>query len=327
MSELLPVIPSRGDLDWCWYLRRQGQIGEALERVLHDIGVMHPGGWADWQPSTMTDTGAPVEMHFTANQSVISLRTEVEDPGKHPGSRMAKVCDLITELGGGAPPVALRDVIGAIQGAADLRFGAWLGLHQCARKLGMTLFAELPANALELMGLFPATQIMATLEKFGDGIRPTMLGYHSFSGQTTLYFETDLAPQDVIQDLAIPSGVSPVPLLRNIGGMLDNAGAVNAGLMKKLGFSYTIHTDGSLPTLALQISAKDVFGSDAVIGQLVRNFPGDHVAAYAGLADQLFPAPAGKSFHGDVGLQARGDDSPLFSIGVAAPWNCPFDTI
>ena len=68
MFELAPTYPSRSDLDWCWYLRKQGAMGEAVERILHDVGVMNPSGWADWQPSTLTNTGAPVAMNFTRDQ-------------------------------------------------------------------------------------------------------------------------------------------------------------------------------------------------------------------------------------------------------------------
>lgn len=327
MSDLFPVIPSRSDLDWCWYLRRQGHNGEALERVLHDIGVMHPGGWSDWKSSTMTDTGAPVEMLFSANRSALSLRTEVDNPGQNPSGRMAKVCDLITKFGGGPFPAALRDVIGAAQSVAGLRFGAWLGLRQHARELDMTLYAELPSDTLDLMRLIASARIMPTLERLGDDIRPTRLGYAALREETSLFFETERAPQDVIPDLVGPANVSSVPLLRSLGGMLDTATAVNAGTLKKLGFSYTWRKDGSAPILTLQMSAKDMFGSDAKVAELVRAFPGNHAAPYAVLADLLGSAPRGKTYHGDIGLQARADTSPLFSIGVAAPWHCPFDAI
>lgn len=326
MFELAPAIPSRSDLDWCWYLRRQGRIGEALERALHDIGVMHPSGWADWQSSLMTDTGAPVEMQFTANQPGLSLRTEVDDPGKDPSGRVAKACAVITELGGNPPPAAIRDVISAAQGAADLRFGAWLGLHQYADRLGMTLYAEIPPAASDLTSLLSNAAIKPTLQALGDAVSLTIIGYHTDTGEITLFFETEHAPEDVIPQLVGPAKVSAEPLLRNINEMLD-AGVEGARPLKKLGFSYTIHKDDSAPTLALQVSSKALFGLDDVIEQRVRNYPGDHVKAYAGLADQLAPAPSGLTNHGMVGLHPRGDRYPLLSIGVAAPWFCPFDTM
>lgn len=324
MFEFAPAIPSRSDLDWCWYLRREGQIGEALERVLHDIGVIHPGGWANWYPSTMTDTGAPVEMHFTADQTALCVRTEVEDPSKNPSSRLAKACDLITRLGGAPPHAALLDVICTAQGAADLRFGAWLGLHQCADKLGTTLYAELPGAAADLIELLPTPQIISTLAPFNETVSMTMLGYTSATDEVTLYFETMLAPKDIIPTLANVAKVSAEPLLREISGMLD-VGVSGDGRIGKFSFSFTLHKDGP-PTLTLLVSTKVLFGSDKYIAQLVRAFPGDHVAAYAGLEDQLSPAPNGKIHHGNIGMQARGERCPLFSINVAAPWICHLDT-
>ncbi len=157
MFNLAPAILPRSDLDWCRFLRSEGRVGEALERALHDIEVMVPGGWADWQPSTMTDTGAPVEMTFAANQSALSLRTEVDNPASDPSGRVAKACNLITGLGGTPPPAALRDVISAAQGAADLQFGAWLGFRAFLPKGNLAL-AAMPGTLALLLhpGRWPA---------------------------------------------------------------------------------------------------------------------------------------------------------------------------
>lgn len=297
-----------------------------LERALHDIGVMQPGGWADWQPSTMTDTGAPVEMQFTADETGLSLRTEVDDPGNDPSSRVAKACMMITRLGGTPPPAALRDVISAAQSAADLQFGAWLGLHQSSQNLGIALYAEIPSAASDLTSLLSNAHIKPTLRTLGDTVGLTMVRYCTDSGEITLFFETDAAPETLIPKLVEPSHVSAAPLLLNINEMLD-AGADGARPLKKLGFSYTLHDDDRAPTLALQVSAKALFASDAVIEQRVRHYPGDHVTAYAALADQLLPAPKGKTNHGLIHLHPRGDRYPMLSIGVAAPWICPFETM
>ncbi len=198
MFELAPAIPPRGDVDWCWYLRRQGTAGEALERALHDIGVLQPGGWADWQPSTMTDTGAPVEMIFTPDPTELSLRTEVDDPGKDPSGRVAKACNVISRLGGAPPPTALLDVISAAQGGANLRYGAWLGLHRCPNTLGLTLYAEVPPEATDLVGLFSSVQIAPTLAKLGDDVQLVMIGYATHCAETTLYFETTQSPEKIV---------------------------------------------------------------------------------------------------------------------------------
>jgi hypothetical protein len=324
MFELSPAIPPRSDLDWCWYLRRQGRIGEALERVLHDIGVMHPGGWADWHPSTMTDTGAPVEMLFSAKECSLSLRTEVEDPAKDPAGRVSKVCALIADLGGTPPPAALRDVISAAQSTANLRFGAWLGLRQCEEHLGTMLYAEVPAAAADLAGLLSSEQIAPILHGLENRAQVTKIGYDTHTGEVTVYCETDQAPDAIIPTLAKPAGVSPHPLINDIAHMIA-AGSAHGHTPKTFGFSYTTRKDGSAPTLTLQMSAKALFGTDKVIEKMVKDYPGEHIAAYAALIEQHLPAPVGKTHHGNIRLRAVGDQCPLLSIGVAAPWICQFE--
>ncbi|MCK0097062.1 hypothetical protein MWU60_15905 [Yoonia sp. F2084L] len=324
MFELAPAQPSRGDLDWCWYLRRLGKGGETLERALHDIGVLQPGGWAYWQDSKMTDTGAPVEMMFIANQSSLSLRTEVEDPAKDPAGRVAKACDLMMQFGGTPPPAALRDVISAVQGAGPLRFGAWLGLHSGPDGLATTLYAEVPAEAADLRGLMLSDLIAPVFDDLGSGTRITMLGYHSQTGEVTLYCETDHDFADAIPKLVAPAEVPAEPLVFEIGLMLD-AGVADARQKTTLQFNYALHDGNVPPTLTLLLSSKAIFEHDTVIADRVKNFPGDHVAAYTALTDQLLPASPGKAHHGDVGFLARKTRGPLVSIGVAAPWACPFE--
>ncbi len=129
MFALAPVIPSRSDLDWCWFLRRQGDAGEAFERILHNIGVMDPAGWADWKPSTLTDTGAPVSLTFTKDDNALELTTEVGDPAGDPTNRVNHVCKIMAELGANVPTAALRDVISTAQSDTKLRYGARLGLR------------------------------------------------------------------------------------------------------------------------------------------------------------------------------------------------------
>jgi hypothetical protein len=319
MSKFETVIPSRSDLDWCWYLRKQGQIGEALERTLHDIGVMQPGGWAQWRNSTMTDTGAPVEVIFNADGKCLSLRTEVDDPASDPRGRVAKVCNVIKTLGYRPPPAGLREVIGAAQGDAELRFGAWLGLSKCATSHAATLYAEFPGTAADLAGLVSSPKVTACLNELGADATIHMLSFDAETRQIALFCETSLDPQMIVPKLAEVAQVPAEPLLTTIAQMLD-AGAPALGAP---GFGFTMQADGAPPLLSLQLSSKDLFASDSVIGAIVRDYPSNHVTAYRGLADMLWPAPKGQMHHGDISLQARGKDMPLLSIGVAAPWACP----
>ncbi len=325
MSDRAPIISSRSDVDWCWYLRNHGPQGEKLERALHDIGVLQPGGWAPWQDSVMTDTGAPTEVFFSADQTTMSLCTEVDDPAKDPSTRMATVCEKIVQLGGALPPSALRDVISAAQSGAELRYGAWLGLHQTQHSLGLTMLAEIPTDASDLAGLLIPTQLSSLLSALGDTVWLNKIGYRTDTDETTLYFETQRTPDEVVLQLCDVAKTSPEPLLRDIIDMLDT-GSLNAQLPKTFGFSFRFTPNASIPTLTLYVDAKSFFETDDVIANRVRAFPGEHVASYTALAEQLLPAPNGLTHHGKIGLEARGDNWPLLSIGVAAPWICPFES-
>jgi hypothetical protein len=319
MSKFETVIPSRSDLDWCWYLRKQGHIGEAMERTLHDIGVMHPGGWAQWRNSTMTDTGSPVEMIFKAHGKCLSLRTEVDDPASDPRGRVAKVCNIIKTLDHRPPPAGLREVIGAAQGDAELQFGAWLGLNKSATRHSATLYAEFPGTAADLAELVSSPKVTACLNELGADAAIHMLSFDAETRQIALFCETSLDPQVIVPKLAAVAQVPAEPLLKTITQMLDAGAAV----LGKFGFSFTMQADGAAPLLSLQLSSKNLFASDSVIGAIVRDYPCDHVTAYRGLADMLWPAPKGQMHHGDISLQAQGKDVPLLSISVAAPWICP----
>ncbi len=323
MFNFAPAIPSRSDLDWCWYLRRQGQPGEALERALHNIGVMDPGGWADWKPSTLTDTGAPVEMAFSATQTALQLTTEVGDPGADRTRRVAQVCKIIADLGGTAPTAALRDVISAAQGTADLRYGAWLGLRQAGTRLDTMLYAELPADAADLSTLMSPAPFSAVLDELGGDAHATMLGYDGRTGQVTIYCEAHNVMRSVLPALAEPAQVSADVLSLSIDGLTEGMPSM-ALPTSKLGFSYTMTGDETPPQLTLYFSSRDLFGTDAAISRRIKACGGHALTGYAALADNQPPAPIGQTHHGKIGMTARQNAAPVLSVGVAAPWFCDF---
>lgn len=323
MSMFSTVISSRSDLDWCWYLRKHGAVGEKLERVLHDVGVLQPGGWAPWSTSTLTDTGAPIEMIFSPNNNVMSLRTEVDNPSADPEGRVARVCDNIANLGQRPPPAGLREVISAAQSDSKLRFGAWLGLSICETHQNAMLYAEFPAQAADLARLVSSTDVTNCLRDLGTGARVHMLAFDCASGETTLYFEAAQDPAAILPMLAAAAGVPVAPLQTSVDNMLA-LGRSNACPPPNFGFSFTMPSNGAAPRLTLQFLAKNIFASDAVMTRMVRDYPGDHQATYAALADMLLPAPEGRMHHGTISLAARSEGCPQLSIGVAAPWVCPF---
>lgn len=323
MFNLAPAIPARSDLDWCWYLRRQGKSGEVLERVLHDIGVMDPGGWAPWGRSTLTATGAPVEMVFSAGQTDLQLVTEVADPSRDPVNRMAEVCKIMQGLGARQPSPGLRDVISAAQTAGPLAFGARLGLRHGSRGLQCQLIAELPSAAADLSKLMCSADFDPLMDSLGDTTRPTMVSFDGLTGDVTVHFEMQDATRDRLPALATPAQVSPDILSLSIDGMMDSPGQTPLPV-RQLGFSYTMRDDDQPPVLTLYMSAAELFGADAVIAERIRNCGGYQLTGYTALVDNLPPALAPHTHHGRIGMTARQGSAPLLSIGVAAPWTCIF---
>lgn len=320
MFSFSPAIPSRSDLDWCWYLRRQGRAGEAIERVLHNIGVMHPGGWADWSASSLTDTGSPVEVVFSTHDKAVTLTTEVDNPSHDPNTRFGQVCRIMADLGGTPPDAALRDVISAAQGAAKLHYGARLGLRHDGNTLSTMLFAELPTAASDLSTLMSQAPFEPILQTLGPSARTTMLGYDGTTRKVTIFCEADGVKRTILPALCGPAQVSPDVLSMSIDGMTDAAPSIDLPT-QKLRFSYTIGATEFLPTLSLAFSSKALFGTDDAIERRVRACSFAKQAHYTQLLENLPVAPKGIAHHGDIHMTARKDAAPAMSINVAAPWD------
>ncbi|MEL6839071.1 MAG: hypothetical protein AAFP85_07245 [Pseudomonadota bacterium] len=326
MFAFSPAIPSRSDLDWCWYLRRQGKAGEQLERILHDIGVMHPGGWADWAPSSLTDTGAPVTLTFRKGDTGLELMTEVADPDSDPTNRVNEVCKIMEDLGATPPSAALRDVISAAQGDVQLRYGARLGLRHDGTNCQVILYAELPAAACDLLGLMLSAPVKPALDEIGDSAKTTMLAYNAHTKDVTIYWVVEGADRTILPALAAPAAVSHDALSRAI----DEMEAVSSGPelpTRKLGFSYTAKDAKTAPELTLYFSAKHMFGTDDEVERRVRACGGDEIDPYIHLMDIRCDAPAGRARHTLVSMTADQDNDPTLAISVAAPWHCPFEAM
>ena len=75
MAKFTTIMSARSDLDWCWFLRRQGVDGDRIERVMHDIGVLQPGGWAHWQGGTQTPSGALASVICATRDRILRVTT------------------------------------------------------------------------------------------------------------------------------------------------------------------------------------------------------------------------------------------------------------
>lgn len=326
MTMFSDVISSRSDLDWCWFLRERGACGERAERLMHDIGVLQPGGWASWQDSQLTKTGAPAEVTFSQNCDVMSLRTEVADPRSDPKGRVARVCAIIEGHGDRPPPRGLREVISAAQSDGPLRYGAWLGLDTCDKHDATILFAEIPPTAADLTGLIALPAVNAFVSQHQNHVSLQMLSFHGATRQTELFFDATCGFDALLAELATLADVPLAPLRSTVDQLLV-AGSPNALATARFGFSLKMADGKAAPELTLQLQAGDFFADDAALTKIIRAYPGDHQDAYVAFSDFLLPAPNGVMHHGTIGLAAKQDGPPDISIGVAAPWACPLDPI
>ncbi len=319
-----PAIPSRRDFEWCPFLRKLGRSGEAVERVLHDIGVMDHSGWADWAPSTLTATGAPTEVVFTADSPGLCITTEVDDPARPPQDRLDKACRIMADLGGTPPGPALRDVLAAAQSAGRMSFGALLQIAQDGNARQTRLLVELPAAADDL-GLLMIPEVTRALKGIGpSAVRLAMVTYDGQTGALTMHGTIRGAHRGHLPLLADIAQVSPDNLAQAIDGLA--AAAPCGGLpVRNLCFGMTAGVKGQPPTLTLSMMARELLGDcDATITERINACGGARLRGYATLLDHLAPgAVPGVTIHGRIGLTARQNAMPVLSVNVAAPWSDP----
>lgn len=325
MTSFSPGIPARSDFDLCWHLRKEGPAGDVVERVLHDVGVMNPDGWADWGPSAWTATGAPVEMLFYEGQSDLALTTEIGDPLADPSHRVAEVCEIMKQLGSDVPPAALRQILSFAQGAGHLRSGARLGLTYGADGLYCRLHAELPATASDLAGLLWPTDVAMVKEILDLKAKPTEYVFDGQSRQHTLHFDIRRPCARLFTILARLAGVTARALTESIDRM-RGAAAARLSPIQNFGFSLRTQSGGRPPIVTLYVQASDLFGNDEEIFLALRPQARHRLPGYESFADCQQAALDGGTHHGKIGLTFDANGPAKLSIAVAASWDCCLNT-
>ena len=188
MPGLSPVFSGRSDIEFCSFLRGYGPAGEAMERTLHDFGVLTPGGWADWQASGLTPGGAPLMLQLGDTRAALSARFDFEDPAAGPRARLARAQGRLRRLATPALPAPLREVLAAAQGrGAHLRWGARLDVVQTGRRRRLGLCAEWPERAADLEPALVPERVRAAAESARVG-RLDRVSHDAATGVTTLAY-------------------------------------------------------------------------------------------------------------------------------------------
>ncbi|MDO6591283.1 hypothetical protein DS901_00545 [Loktanella sp. D2R18] len=287
MFTLAPANPARSDLEWCWFLRGFGKAGDAIERALYKIGVMDHTGWARWQHSALTETGAPVAVQFSTHDQALSVITEVENPAQDPKMRLSTACKMITALGGEAPETPFREVISAAQGSSPLTFGARLGLRHDNNALHLTLYVELPEGASDMSGLLSHSLIGAD---HAANQNVTMLAYDVQTKHVTLFSIPDT--ETLTQLPAVCARKQPVATRRKLG------------------------TEDT----AYKVTQNDISSADTeILAQLTSLKQRVH-QRHACLIDHLQTTVPNATFRGDIWISEQADGETALSIDIAAPW-------
>ncbi|WP_322894973.1 MULTISPECIES: hypothetical protein [unclassified Yoonia] len=280
---------------------------------------MDYSGWADWQPSPLTNTGSPAEIMFRAGQNALRVTVEVDDPATAPTRRLNKACAAMAALGGTPPDPILCDIIALAQARGPLTYGARLQITHTGDRCDTVLLVELPAQGAGLARhLMP--EVGAGLALIDQPLHLTMLSYDGKSGALSLHGTIFGATRHHLPPLADISGVAPDWLAMAIDGLAE-IGTKDPFPATNLGFSFAAKTPGQPPELTVFLAAKELFGNDDKSFQRVMACGGRRMRGYAALLQQTHPAPPGMTLHGQIGLTARAGNPPVLSVNVAAPWS------
>ena len=317
MNKFQTIISSRTDLDWCWFLRRQGASGEAVERVMHDVGVLQPGGWANWQGSTLTSTGALATASFRSGDRGLRVTTEIADPGGNRHWHLERARQIVERLAPGAIPDAYFAGARQVQSGTNLRFGARLQLTASGRKVMPALIAEWPANAQTAS--LPDATLSKALARLPFAARIVRVSYDAAEAAPTVTLRATGRLADALPKLCAIADVPSGPLQQMIGEL--TAPGMQPG--RDFGFGLTAGRTGLNPTLTLHLPATDLSRNETALTQKLRGRLGGQQGGYATLMDMHLTSSQPPIHHGAVSLTARSAGAPDISVAVAAPWACP----
>ncbi|SFR56295.1 hypothetical protein SAMN04488005_2913 [Yoonia tamlensis] len=282
MFSLAPPIATSSDREWCWFLRGFGKSGDVIERALYAIGVMDHSGWATWQHSSLTATGAPVVVRFATCERALSIITEVANPAHDPATKLATACNIITALGGIAPDQAFREVISAAQGASALTWGACLGLRHDGKQLQFTLYAELPAEAHDLSALLSQIDPGACQGAY-------MLAYDTRGRRITYYCK----PDSTTPLPAVLGGAQPVSTRNEMGAPHNRAFAIDPAT---------------------------VLSGQSRLARQVNSFKQIVFRRHPCLVDHQLTEFPETAVVGNIWVTGNGPDNKVVSFDLAAPW-------
>lgn len=279
-------------------------IGAELQHILDRIRADGDGP----HRGLLTGGGSPVEQVFTSRDRHERYTCDVAGTAVMPWLRLRRAEQLSSELGTPQrfPFPELQ------QDAADLRWGAWLGLRDGDRKI----YAEAPACISEA----GKSQLRSTLGRYS-----VLLESHEYrlriaaAGQTAheFYFRALSLQPAQLTALARLAGFDAEPLL----DLIEDACHCGANRLpgRQHGFSFALDLNGRPRAFAFFAFARSLFGADQATRRAILELTERrcwNMDAYAAAIDPNPSDPRGP-LHGIASFSILRDRSVAFSIGVA----------
>ncbi len=159
-----------------------------LDLLMKDI-VTHPNQEAAWTYSKLNGNGAPLEFTFSTLDDEVRYTVEIGGPDLPPVQRLEKAGELLAELGAGAAFGDLIPEMQVIQGATDLRWGAWLGVRHRRNTTEYKLYCEVPsAGSAGAERLVASYLLGAPPGPAGRAPRLVAIGQTPGSGRCEFYY-------------------------------------------------------------------------------------------------------------------------------------------
>ncbi|NHZ33341.1 hypothetical protein [Massilia rubra] len=310
---------------------RDPGAGREFARVTGAAAAACGGAWVG---DCLNQNDAPLEFSFSTACRDLRYTMEVGGRASAPGSRLAIVNALLTELGLDADWDGVARSFPALQRHATLAWGAWLAARQ-PRAPGQRepeptrykIYAEVPAGphdaAMTLLRRYLGPAPLAA----APHAQLVMLGAAPGSQRCEFYFELGSRELsfDCLRELLAHVGLAHLrdELAALVGRFDFRRGRSADGLPQaQYGLSYSVLPDGREAEFSLLAFAADLAGGEAWVRQQVLAVAGQRgldLALYGALTAPLAQPHAGARFHNMITFSVGERAPPGWQISVSPP--------
>jgi hypothetical protein len=325
-----------------------GQALAGLERARGIIAARDPGagrefarvtgavaaacGAAPWAGPGLNQHEAPLEFSFSTACRELRYTMEVGGRGSAPGSRLAIVDAVLTELGIDAGWDGVARCFPALQHHAAPAWGAWLAARQplAQRKAAPArykIYAEVPPGPHQAAASLLRRYLGPTPLPAAPQARLVMLGAVPGSQRCEFYFELGSRELSMEKLGALLTHVSLGHLRDALAALVRRfdfrrGDGAHALPQAQYGLSYSVLPDGQEAQFSLFAFAADLAGGDAWVRHQVLALAGQRgldLALYDTLTAPLAQRGADTRFHNMITFSVGERAAPGWQISVSPP--------